>query len=84
MGKSRRGVGLLLALVLVLPAPALTACFGSDAGAQAAKQSERIAAQRAQDIAAQRVRDFTERAGPGAGVGGVGAGWCAASENCRR
>jgi hypothetical protein len=71
MGKSRRGVGVLLAFVLVIPAPALTACFGSEV----AKESERIAAQRARDIA--------KRAGPGVGAGGVGgAGWCVKAEDC--
>jgi hypothetical protein len=73
--KSSRGVGVLLAILLVLPAPALTACRG---GAEVARESERVAEQAAR----QKARDIAKRGGPLGGTGGVGGGACAQSESC--
>lgn len=76
MRKPRRGIGILLAFVLVVPAPALTGCRGtSSAVGQAFDESVRRAAD-------QTLRNGMKRVGPGAGAGGVFVGGCAASNTC--
>lgn len=66
----------MLALLLVLPAPALSACRG---GSELAQEGERAA----QQAARQRAQDAAKRAGPLGGAGGIGAGGaCAQSDHC--
>ena len=73
MRKPRRGAaGILLALMLVVPAPVLTGC----------RQGAKVVQEGADDAARQAARDAAKRAGNGTGAGGVIVGGCAASDNC--
>jgi len=73
MRKPRRGAaGLLLALMLVVPAPVLAGC----------RQGAKVVQESADDAARQAARDAAKRAGPAGGAGGVVVGGCASSDKC--
>lgn len=75
MRKSRRGAaGLLLGLMLVVPAPVLAGC----------RQSARVVEQGVDDAArgvGQSGRDVTKRVAPAGGAAGAGAA-CEYSDKC--
>jgi hypothetical protein len=73
MQKPRRGpAGILLALMLVVPAPALAGC----------RQGAKVVEQGTDDAARQAARDAAKRLGPAGGAGGVGGAGCAYSDKC--
>jgi hypothetical protein len=77
MQKPRRGAaGLLLAFMLVVPAPVLAGCR------QTARVVEQGAEEAGQGAVRQGTRNYIKRAGHGGGATGIGVYKCASSDDC--